>query len=171
VKNTLENSIPNANGLKLHCFVALGVLALLAPPVYLSLPSMPLPDSHGHLVPRNAQDILATCARAIMIPDSQPSDGRHTSERFESGIRPVLIQNATIWTGIKDSTGHVQVVKGDLLLDRGVIQGVYTNGLTLSELARQGYENEGVELYNVNNAWVTPGRPNCQLDNYIHTEI
>jgi cytosine/adenosine deaminase-related metal-dependent hydrolase len=60
----------------------------------------------------------------------------------------VLIRNATIWTG---AVKGLEVVRGDVLLDQGLVKavGVVEQGL-LKGL-------EGLVEYDARGAWVTPG--------------
>ncbi|CAE6444840.1 unnamed protein product [Rhizoctonia solani] len=138
-------------------FVAFCTLSILGVPIYLLAPYSHSATHHTHVVPQNAQTILDTCARLTLAPYRLTSESRLISERFEPGsAHPVLLQNATIWTGVKDLDGRVQVTKGDLLLVNGIIQGVFGNGSGMRELARRGYNNEGIEMKNVLGAWITP---------------
>ncbi|CAE6451854.1 unnamed protein product [Rhizoctonia solani] len=110
-----------------------------------------------HTVPHNAQAILDTCARLSLTPHHSGFEERVISDRFEPEfIRPVLLQNATIWTGSKGLDGRVQVTKGDLLLVNGLVQGIFEGGLSTAELIKRGYKNEAIELKNVKGAWITP---------------
>lgn len=132
-------------------------LAAVAVPTYLFLPLATSSGNHIHQVPRNAQTILDRCSRASLTPDRPSADGRHVSDRFEPGTKAVFIQNATIWTGVKGNNGHVKVVRGDLLLDGGVIHGIYSDGVSASEIMKHEYGREGIEIRDVGGAWVTPG--------------
>ncbi|KAK7051210.1 hypothetical protein VNI00_004710 [Paramarasmius palmivorus] len=58
---------------------------------------------------------------------------------------PILIRNATIWTG--EVAGELEIVFGDVLFDKGIIRSVGAG----SNLGGR------VEEINVNGAWVTPG--------------
>ncbi|EUC66936.1 carbohydrate esterase family 9 protein [Rhizoctonia solani AG-3 Rhs1AP] len=138
-------------------FLAFCTLSILGIPIYLFAPYNYSAARHAHVVPPNAQTVLDTCHQLTLAPYRPTSESRLISERFEPGsVHPVLLQNATIWTGVKDPDGRVQVTKGDLLLVNGVIQGVFGNGLGMLELARRGYNNEGIETRNVLGAWITP---------------
>lgn len=73
---------------------------------------------------------------------------RITSDRFEAGTPPTLIRNATIWTG---GVSGFEVVRGDILIDRGLIQAIGDLDLTyLSSFS-------GFVTLDANGAWVTPG--------------
>jgi cytosine/adenosine deaminase-related metal-dependent hydrolase len=65
-----------------------------------------------------------------------------------AGTPPVLIRNATIWTGRFD--GH-EVVSGDVLLDKGIIKGV-------GEVERSVVDSYGnLVVIDARGAWVTSG--------------
>lgn len=90
-------------------------------------------------LPLDAQTVLDQC-RSLQLQPGPPADfhTRTQSDRFQPGTGPVLIRNATIWTG---RAGGAQVLKGDVLLDKGLIQSVsdvsfellaeYTNTTTI----------------------------------------
>jgi imidazolonepropionase-like amidohydrolase len=61
----------------------------------------------------------------------------------------VLIRNATIWTGRVDGE---EVVKGDLLLDRGLIKAI--GHVRRSDLSVYG---DKLKEYDAQGSWVTPG--------------
>lgn len=73
-------------------------------------------------LPLDAQTVLDQC-RSLQLQPGPPADfhSRTQSDRFQPGTGPVLIRNATIWTG---RAGGAQVLKGDVLLDKGLIQSV-----------------------------------------------
>ncbi|KAF9450409.1 composite domain of metallo-dependent hydrolase [Macrolepiota fuliginosa MF-IS2] len=100
-------------------------------------------------VPLHADKILDKC-RQLNAPAGPPSNfhERTVSDRFESGTPPTLIKNATIWTG---RVSGYEVVKGDILLDKGII-------LAIGDI-EQAYLNNFSELNTVDagGAWVTPG--------------
>ncbi|EPQ56066.1 hypothetical protein GLOTRDRAFT_15437, partial [Gloeophyllum trabeum ATCC 11539] len=123
---------------------AIRVLAL----VLLSLSLLPFwyssLDAPTGSVPQNANEILAKC-RALSLAPGPPAEfhKRTVSDRFDPrlGGKPVLIRNATIWSGKK-------VISGDIHLDKGVIRAVgNVNALELDE----------TEVVEANGAWVTPG--------------
>lgn len=74
---------------------------------------------------------------------------RTQNDRFENITPPTLIQNATIWTGRQNGT---EVIKGDLLLDRGLI--ISVGQIPLSSLQVLG---SNLVIYNANGSWLTPG--------------
>ncbi|GAA5872453.1 hypothetical protein JCM1840_006065 [Sporobolomyces johnsonii] len=69
---------------------------------------------------------------------------RTRSDRFVAGTRPVLIRNATVWTGLHD--GKEILYNHDVLLDRGLIVGI-----------GEGLGAQGVSVVEAKGAWVTPG--------------
>ncbi|KDN45504.1 hypothetical protein RSAG8_04828, partial [Rhizoctonia solani AG-8 WAC10335] len=138
-------------------FAVFCTLSILAIPIYLFAPYSSSTTRRAHVIPQNARTVLNTCARLTLAPYRSTFESRLISERFEPGsAHPVLLQNATIWTGVKTLDGRVQVTKGDLLLVNGVIQGAFENGLSMPELVRRGYNTEEIELKNVQGAWITP---------------
>lgn len=137
--------------------VAFFALAAITVPTYLFLPSTSGSGNYTHLVPHNSKKLLDVCTRARLTPDRPPADARHVSERFEPGTKPVFIQNATIWTGVKQGNGRVKVVRGDLLLEGGLIHGVYKDGVSASEIMKYVHGRDGIEIRDVGGAWVTPG--------------
>ncbi|KAJ3568395.1 hypothetical protein NP233_g5740 [Leucocoprinus birnbaumii] len=100
-------------------------------------------------VPQNAKEIWARCQQ-LKMPAGPPSNfhERTVSDRFEAGTPPTLIRNATIWTG---RVNGLEVVKGDILVDQGLIQAIgdiepaYLNSFA------------GLVTVDANGAWVTPG--------------
>ncbi|THH28657.1 hypothetical protein EUX98_g5540 [Antrodiella citrinella] len=99
-------------------------------------------------VPINAAAILNTC-RSLSFKPGPPSDfnERTVSDRFVEGTKPVLIKNATIWTGRVEG---LEVVTGDVLLEGGIIKGLGDVSSLLAQL-------EDVVTVQANGAWVTPG--------------
>jgi hypothetical protein len=77
-------------------------------------------DVRSTRTPLDAHRILSKC-RAIRLKPTVPPGfhARTTSDRFQDGTSPVLIKNASIWTGRLDGR---EVVKGDLLMDKGIIK-------------------------------------------------
>lgn len=96
-------------------------------------------EHRSETLPLNAQTVLDQC-RSLQRQPGPPANFhmRTQSDRFQPGTGPVLIRNATIWTG---RAGGTQVLKGDVLLDKGLIQSVsdvspaslakYTNTTTI----------------------------------------
>lgn len=102
------------------------------------------PGLHAHL---NRSNVLAQCT-ALKLPAGPSPDfhKRASSDRFVSGTRPTLIQNASIWTGAK---GGTEIVEGDILLDRGIVKAV--GDIPASLLGND------VEVINAGRSWLTPG--------------
>ena len=73
-------------------------------------------------VPLNAEEILQKCA-ALERKPGPPANfyERSQSDRFQPGTRPLLIRNATLWTGLAEG---FDVVQGDLYLDKGLIRAI-----------------------------------------------
>jgi len=100
-------------------------------------------------VPLNAAHIRHKC-EALHRPVVPPSDffSRLESDRYVPGTPPTLIRNATIWTGRFD--GH-EVVSGDILLDKGIING-------LGEVEQSLIDSYSkLIVIDAKGAWVTPG--------------
>jgi hypothetical protein len=77
---------------------------------------------HATKLPVNAENILSKCQALKMKPAPPPGFHQRTvSDRFQPGTPPVLIKNASIWTG---RVNGYEVVKGDILLENGIIKAV-----------------------------------------------
>lgn len=70
---------------------------------------------------------------------------RNASDRFEEGTPATIIRNAAIWTGEKNGT---EIIHGDLLLDKGIIQAI-------GEVQRAPVHE--ARTIDARGAWVTPG--------------
>ena len=100
-------------------------------------------------VPMNVEQILAHCAKLKMMPD--PPDNfsdREESDRWEHRTNATLIRNATVWTGAGNGE---EVIRGDVLFDRGVVKAV---GYVPEKLLRRVGRLTVVEAHE---PWVTPG--------------
>ncbi|KAL1686090.1 hypothetical protein GGG16DRAFT_118255 [Schizophyllum commune] len=98
--------------------------------------------------PPHVQAALARCRVLHAKPEPPPNfHARAVSDRFETGTRPTLVRNATVWTG----EGVVE--GGDILLAGGVIQAVGRLGAA-NDL---GQEYAALEVVDAHGAWVTPG--------------
>ncbi|RDB24983.1 Imidazolonepropionase [Hypsizygus marmoreus] len=106
-------------------------------------------DSESARLPINAAQVLQKC-RLLDVQPGPTADFqfRTQSDRFSEGTPPTLLRNATIWTG--HVSGH-EVVKGDLLLDKGLIKAVGE----IDQGALNAY-SDLVEI-DVAGAWVSPG--------------
>ncbi|KAJ7731100.1 carbohydrate esterase family 9 protein [Mycena maculata] len=97
-------------------------------------------------LPINAQAIVAQCSALQLTPG--PPDNFHSrteSDRFEKGTKATLIRNASIWTGLDEGN---EIVYGDILLDKGIIQQVGAVNLN-------SYHD--VVVLDAAGAWVSPG--------------
>ena len=129
-------------------------LALLLPLIVLAVLSYfstfaPSDEQEQHLsrLPRNAQQVIEKCAQLNTLP-SPPKNfyNRKQSDRFDASLapkHPVVLRNATIWTG--EVAEGLEVVFGDVLLDQGIIKAVGNIG----KVDRQ------VEEIQAHGAWVT----------------
>ncbi|KAF9258507.1 carbohydrate esterase family 9 protein [Marasmius fiardii PR-910] len=102
-------------------------------------------------LPRNAQTIVDKCSN-LRVKPSPPPDfyNREVSDRFDASLapkNPVLIRNATIWTG--EVGAGLEVVFGDVLFHKGIVKRV-------GKVGDVEVEGEAEEI-NVNGAWVTAG--------------
>ncbi|KAI6157316.1 hypothetical protein BKA82DRAFT_4055541 [Pisolithus tinctorius] len=101
--------------------------------------------NHTAQVPFILSDIVAQCNALDVSPGPPPDfDSRNVSDRYELGTPIVLIRNATIWTG---GNGGSEIVAGDILLDRGLIQ----------QIGPQLDDPEDALFIDAQGAWVTPG--------------
>jgi hypothetical protein len=126
-------------------------------------PSSAVSNDFG-TAPAHAESILAHCATLHDTPVA-PTERRLSSDRFVDGTRPYLIRvskllflhvcsslntpkNATIWTG--EDSGR-DVVRGDVLVDKGLIQAIGRVPNSLVDGRRD------LEVLEANGAWLTPG--------------
>lgn len=100
------------------------VLACLGYILYSLSISSGRPLQAGLLSTDRLQEDYATCAKLRTKPED-PSGHRNVSARYVEGVKPVLIQNATVWTGEPDAeTGNYSWARLDVLLQYGLIQRV-----------------------------------------------
>ncbi|KAJ7178858.1 hypothetical protein C8R43DRAFT_871685 [Mycena crocata] len=106
------------------------------------------PPKHLTTLPIHSDITLARC-RALHMKPAPPAEFnlRKESDRFQPGTRPVLVRNATIWTGRVDG---LEIIKGDILMNGGII--VATGVVEQSVLDSHDYDTVDVQ-----GAWVTPG--------------
>ncbi|KAK1230023.1 hypothetical protein PQX77_006906 [Marasmius sp. AFHP31] len=107
------------------------------------------PEQHLTRLPRNAQQVIDKCAHLNTLP-SPPKDfyNRTQSDRFDASLapkHPVVVRNATILTG--EVAEGLEIVFGDVLLDKGIIKAVGKIGKVDGE----------VEEIQAHGAWVTAG--------------
>ncbi|KIP04862.1 hypothetical protein PHLGIDRAFT_36717 [Phlebiopsis gigantea 11061_1 CR5-6] len=102
-------------------------------------------------VPLHAAEILDKCS-LLNVKPGPPKDFvlREYSDRFVPGTNPTLIKNATIWTG--EFNGTVSW-RGDILLDKGVVQQV--GNIDLRVLSR--FRPEDLVTIDAHGSWATPG--------------
>lgn len=108
-------------------------------------------------VPINAEETLARCRDLSRTPGPSPSFySRAASDRYVPGTKPTLLKNAKIWTGGLDGT---EVIEGDIFVDKGIIKSIAPGlgGKTFSQEMRELVKNGGVEIVDVDGAWITPG--------------
>lgn len=131
-----------------HVFLALLVFSLTAftVPAWFDHRSRPLTR-----LPYNADELVAKCAALYEKPRVPPNFAHRTeSDRYVPGTEPVLIHNVTIWTG--ENNGR-QVVRGDVLLARGLVKWV---GGSVLELAKSEF-GQALVIVDAKGKWVTPG--------------
>ncbi|KAF8806405.1 carbohydrate esterase family 9 protein [Phlegmacium glaucopus] len=100
--------------------------------------------------PLHATAIIAKCRHLQMqAGPHQDFRSRSHSDRFEEGTRPVLVKNATIWTGRRNGT---EVIHGDIVMDKGMIKSIgRLRGASL------GFYGERLMVLDAKGAWITPG--------------
>lgn len=99
-------------------------------------------------VPLHASETLQKC-RMLDVKPAPPVHfvRRRQSDRFVPGTKPTLLRNATIWTG--RASGQ-EVIKGDLLLDKGLIKAVGNVKKLLDDY-------KAITIFDATGAWVSPG--------------
>jgi hypothetical protein len=106
--------------------------------------------SNTSTIPIHASETLRKCRHLHTKPGPPPDFNlRKESDRFVPGTRATLLRNATVWTG--DTLG-LEIVEGDLLLDRGLIKVVGRVDPKVLEV----YKTDLVVM-DLRGAWVTPG--------------
>lgn len=75
---------------------------------------------------------------------------RRASDRLEKETKPVLIRNATIWTG--ESDGY-EIVHGDIILEAGIIQ--WVGGELTAEMSKRF--GDDIVIVDADGSYVTPG--------------
>ncbi|KAI5118175.1 hypothetical protein M0805_008416 [Coniferiporia weirii] len=98
-------------------------------------------------IPANAAQISARCENLKLTPGPPPTfKDRTSSDRFVPGTKPMLIKNATIWTGRIDG---LEVIKGDVLIADGLIKSI--GRVSVAHL----YDD--LTTVDAGGAWITPG--------------
>ena len=110
-----------------------------------------LPTYRSAALPPNHASIRARCASLPRKP-SPPGwfPDRTSSDRFVPGTRAVLVRNATIWTG---RVNGLETIKGDVVLDKGLVKAVGVVPKTLLK----SLEQESFDVIDAKGAWLTPG--------------
>ncbi|CAK5281395.1 unnamed protein product [Mycena citricolor] len=130
--------------------LTLGLTAFL-----LSCKTRQQPPSHARStkrpVPAQCAAILASQSPAASYPAH-----RQQSDRYVRGTRPVLLRNATLWTGRDEGR---EVVRGaSVLLDRGLVVAVLAEIPDAARLAETwGLPAGLLDVVDVHGKWVTPG--------------
>lgn len=104
-------------------------------------------------IPFDAQRITSRCDEIRSTPGI-PKDfySRKQSDRFVNGTQPVLIRNASLWTG-RSSEGQT-VANGAILLDKGLIKWIGED-LHVNEAVK--YTGSDIVVIDAGGFWVTPG--------------
>lgn len=103
------------------------------------------------------QAILSRCASLKITPPSDLFYSREVSDRFEHGTNATLIRNAIIFSG-----NDTDVIRGDILLDKGIIKGI-------GKISGRVIDNTpNLTIVNANGAWATPGLGKIA---YLHLRI
>ena len=134
---------------RLWPLVFIGILAILTLGTHIHLTDGR--SEHIVKVPKDAEAIKARCKNLQLSPG--PSAGfssRSSSDRFVLGTKPVLIKNATIWTG--NDAGR-EIVKGDVVIDQGLIKIIAVD----IDPKQMNMDKLSLEVIDAEGGWVTPG--------------
>ncbi|KAK0457772.1 uncharacterized protein EV420DRAFT_1271277 [Desarmillaria tabescens] len=102
-------------------------------------------------IPLHAAETLQKCKLLDVLPGPPPDfHSRTESDRFVPGTKATLLKNATIWTG---RVNGLEVVRGDILLDKGIIKAV---GVVEYD-ALAAHTVQDLVTYDVGGAWISPG--------------
>lgn len=107
-------------------------------------------NKHYRSRPSNHKEVLRQCHGLKARVETSDIIQRTRSDRFEKGTRPVLIQNARIWTGKRNGT---DIFRGDVLLENGLIKSV--GHLSKGDLLNTHVGS--LRVFDANGAWLTPG--------------
>jgi imidazolonepropionase-like amidohydrolase len=104
------------------------------------------------------QEDFATCAELQRVPEAL-SSGREYNKRYVKGTKPVLIQNATVWTGepvhgtsaedARQGKGY-SWIQSDVFIEHGLIKRV-ASSISLADLPSD------IETFNAHGRQVTAG--------------
>ncbi|KAG7444373.1 carbohydrate esterase family 9 protein [Guyanagaster necrorhizus] len=102
-------------------------------------------------IPIHAAETLQKC-KTLDVPAGPPPDfhSRTVSDRFVPGTKATLLKNATIWTGCVNG---LEVVRGDILLDKGIIKAVGA----VDSYVLAPYMTQDLVIYDLGGAWISPG--------------
>ncbi|KAJ8496327.1 hypothetical protein ONZ45_g12505 [Pleurotus djamor] len=130
-------------------FFTFGALSLLGFTFLIAQFSTLWPTSRTINLPHNAAEISARCQSLKMkAGPAADFEDREESDRFVPGAKPYLITDARIWTGLENGT---QVIRGDIIVDKGVIKGVGHFGRAFRAQFTE------LEVIDAQGKWVTPG--------------
>ncbi|PBK99152.1 carbohydrate esterase family 9 protein [Armillaria gallica] len=102
-------------------------------------------------IPLHAAETLQKCKLLDVPPGPPPGfHSRTDSDRFVPGTKATLLKNATIWTG---RVNGLEVVRGDILLDKGIIKAVGV----IDPDALAAYTVQDLVTHDVGGAWISPG--------------
>lgn len=132
---------------KFSFYGRLVALCLVATLAFITISPSATSDHPAVKVPQHADAIQARC-RSLNTKPGPPSNfyDRSVSDRFVHGTRPVLITNATIWTG---RVQGLEILKGDIYIDGGILKSIGRIDHSLL--------GNNVEIIDVEGAFVTPG--------------
>ena len=102
-------------------------------------------------LPIHVEETLNKCRNLHTKPGPPPDFNLRTeSDRYVPGTKATLIRNATIWTGRVDG---LEIIKGDLLLDKGLVKGL---GVVDPKVLAH-YGADALNTIDADGAWVSPG--------------
>lgn len=111
----------------------------------------------AQVIGKHRRSELRAICKSIRTPAGPPQSfstaARIENDRFVPGTPPVLLKDATIWTGAGNGT---EIVHGDILLDRGLVVAVGYIPPSLLDSVRQSSRTD-VRVEDLEGAWVTPG--------------
>jgi hypothetical protein len=114
-------------------------------------------DTFLQVIGDHRRSELRAICKSIRTPAGPPQSfstaARMENDRFVPGTPPVLLKDASIWTGAGNGT---EIVHGDVLLDRGLVVAVGHIPPSLLDSVRQSSRTE-IRVEDLGGAWVTPG--------------
>ncbi|KAL1759392.1 hypothetical protein FB107DRAFT_205135 [Schizophyllum commune] len=143
---TSSSRLTRARRLTAFCFAAI-CLSFFVPVFLLDAFDEDVPQR----LPIHAEETLNKCRNLHTKPGPPPDFNLRTeSDRYVPGTKATLIRNATIWTGRVDG---LEIIKGDLLLDKGLVKGLGVVDPKVLAL----YEADALNTIDADGAWVSPG--------------